>query len=329
MLSTTSPPPTKSEKQTGDAPAKQSLPEKPPLSVLGIIYRELEVTRRLLKSNFIGFVFIFIGGFLSRVVRSPLPVADTAIAAVKASILDIACNYVFDICNQTTSPEEDYLNKPHRPIPAGLITIDQAKTRWFVSWTFVPLVLYYLCGFWAMVHLFEWELLIAICYVLGFFSYFMRNFFAAFSYCILGRLLNQVLARDIPAWDLSFVIDFTIFVWFMGTIHVQEFHDLEGDRKSNRKTLPMLLSERGVKVLRVCTSVFALGFGIGLAYLGYQKKDQGILIAPISVLQLASSAVLSYRITASTSPEMDRKTYHVYYYIPVLFILLSLVLVIE
>ena len=52
-----------------------------------------------------------------------------------------------------------------------------------------------------------------------------------------------------------------------------------------------------------------------------------VFLAPVSVLQLVSSAVLAYRVWASISPEMDRVTYQVYYYIPVLFILIALGLV--
>ncbi|KAK8058400.1 UbiA prenyltransferase family-domain-containing protein [Apiospora phragmitis] len=321
------------EKQTSTS-TRQASPPPPPHSnnifttTLRALQNELEVTERLLRSNFVGFLFIFLGGLLSRVVRAPPTVAEGVAGTTNALLVGLLCSYVFDICNQTTSPDEDSLNKPHRPIPAGLITVNQAKVRWLLVWSLGPLVMHYSFGFWAMVHLFEWEALITFCYVWPrWFSYFMRNFFASFAYCILGRLLNQVLAKTAPGWDISFVIDFSIFCWFMGSIHVQEFHDLEGDRKSDRKTLPMLLSLRGQKVLRVVTSIYILAFGGGLAFVGYQKMDQDYLTAPMSVLQLISSAVLAYRIVASTSPEMDKATYHKYYYIPVLLILLSLALV--
>ncbi|KAI0139650.1 UbiA prenyltransferase family-domain-containing protein [Xylariaceae sp. FL1272] len=294
------------------------------------IRHEALVTERLLRSNFVGFLFIFLGGLLSRLVAAPVSIIDTAIGTGKALGVGLLCSYVFDICNQTTSPAEDYINKPHRPIPAGLITVEQGQTRWIVVWALGPLVMYQFFGIWAAVHLVEWEALITFCYVWPrWFSWFMRNFFASFAYCILGRLLNQVLATDgLPAtWNISFLVDATIFAWFMGTIHVQEFYDLEGDRNSDRKTLPMLLSEGGLQVLRAGTSAYLLAFGSVLASMGFQRMDQDYITAPISALQLTSSCILAYRVVASTGPEMDRKTYHVYYYIPVLLILLSLVLV--
>ncbi|EHK19376.1 uncharacterized protein TRIVIDRAFT_213560 [Trichoderma virens Gv29-8] len=268
------------------------------------------------------------GGLLSRVVQTPLSLAKTIPLLTETAILWILCNYVFDIANQTSSPDEDYINKPHRPIPAGLITIKQAKTRWVLAWTLGPVALYRLFGVWPMLHLLHWEVLITVCYVWPkWFSWFMRNYFASFSYCILGRLLNSVLARNVEAWNISFAIDCSIFVWFMATIHIQEFHDLEGDRKSKRKTLPMLLSDRGINALRTGTSLFVLTFGTCLCYIGYKVMDKDIKIAPMCVLQLFLSCILAYRISTSDGPAMDKKTYHVYYYSVVLAILLCLCLI--
>lgn len=177
-------------------------------------------------------------------------------------------------------------------------------------------------------HLLHWEALITVCYVWPkWFGWLMRSYFASSSYCILERLLNSVLARHVEAWNISFAIDCIIFVWFMGTMHIQEFHDLEGDRKSDRKTLPMLLSDRGIQVLREGTSLFVLVFGTCLCSIGYTIMDKDIKILPLCILQQLSSGVLAYRIYASDGPAMDKKTYRVYYYGTVLAILLCLCLI--
>ncbi|KAL6799534.1 UbiA prenyltransferase family domain-containing protein [Trichoderma sp. SZMC 28013] len=268
------------------------------------------------------------GGLLSRVVKTPLPLAEMVPLLMEAAILGLLCNYIFDIANQTSSPDEDYINKPDRPIPAGLLTIEQGKSRWVFAWVLGPVVLYRLFGVWPMLHLLHWEILIKVCYVWPkWFGWFMRSYFASSSYCILGRLLNSVLARDVEAWNISFTVDGIIFVWFMGTMHIQEFHDLEGDRKSERKTLPMLLSDRGIKVLRAGTSLFVLAFGTCLCYIGYTIMDEDVKILPLCILQQLSSCVLAYRIYVSDGPAMDKKTYHVYYYGAVLAILLCLSLI--
>ncbi|KAK8123774.1 hypothetical protein PG999_003692 [Apiospora kogelbergensis] len=323
------------EKQAYAPPMETFPPPTPPLrktpftTFFGVIQHELDVTERLLRSNAIGFLFIFMGGLLARFIRAPpSSLRDAAKGTVLALAADLLCSYTFDICNQATSPEEDSLNKPYRPIPAGLLTVEQAKARWLISWALGPLVLYHLFGTWAMVSLLSHEALIAFCYVWPRWNnWFMRNLFVALIYYIQGRLLNQMLASVGPGWDMDMLIDLSISAWFMGTIHVQEFHDVEGDRKSGRKTLAVLLSPRGLRVLRTGTALSITAFGAGLAFLGFQKMDQHVFIGPVSVLQLVSSAVLAYRVWASNSPEMDRVTYQVYYYIPVLFILIALALV--
>jgi len=39
--------------------------------------------------------------------------------------------YQFDLSNQITGVEEDRINKPTRPIPSQIISVDQAQRRWY------------------------------------------------------------------------------------------------------------------------------------------------------------------------------------------------------
>lgn len=110
------------------------------------VLRELDITIRLLKSNATGFLFIFMGGLLSRVVKEPLPLAETIPLLTETVILGLLCSYIFDIANQTSSPDEDYINKPARPIPAGLMTIEQATTRWVLTCWGLSLCILYLAS---------------------------------------------------------------------------------------------------------------------------------------------------------------------------------------
>ncbi|EHK25880.1 uncharacterized protein TRIVIDRAFT_31831 [Trichoderma virens Gv29-8] len=289
---------------------------------------ELDVTIRLLQSNAAGFCFIFMGGLLSRAILLPLPIAETAVSIFNTFIAGFLCNYIFDIANQASSPHEDYINKPHRPIPSGLISINQAKIRWVLAWTLGPITTYFFFGIWATLHLLHFEVFIFVCYVWPRWnSWFMRNYFSSFSYFILARLLNQVLARQTAIWRMNISVDFIISCWFMATIHIQEFYDLEGDRKSNRKTLPMLVSSNGLKALRAGTSLFIVAFSSGILITGLRSMTQDHLMLPLCILQQISSCILGYRISASNSVEMDRSTYHVYYYPSILILLLSLVIV--
>ncbi|KAL7928212.1 UbiA prenyltransferase family domain-containing protein [Trichoderma chlorosporum] len=298
------------------------------LSFASNLQHELDVTIRLIQSNAAGFSFIFIGGLLSRAISSPMSAAEMAIPTCSTLIVGFLCNYIFDIANQASSPHEDYLNKPNRPIPAGLISIHQANVRWVLAWTLGPTIIYFFSGTWAILHLLHFKILIFVCYVWPRWnSWIMRNYFAAFSYFILARLLNQVLSKETPNWKISFFIDFIIFGWLMATVHIQEFYDIEGDRKSGRTTLPMLLSEKGLKLLRVGASLFIITFGLGISFFARKEMTRNHLGAPIHIMQQISSCVLAYRISASNSTKMDKTTYQVYYYPCVLLTLLSLVLI--
>ncbi|PTB69401.1 hypothetical protein BBK36DRAFT_1186964 [Trichoderma citrinoviride] len=265
---------------TGSLQGKSKLPSKhiAPLNallllVLSNIQHEIDVTIRLLRSNAVGFAFIAMGGILTRVILSPTSMAEAASSTFKAACVGVLCNYVFDIANQASSPLEDYVNKPSRPIPAGLISVNQAIFRWILTWTLGPIMIYSCFGLWAALHLLHFQMLILVCYVWPrWFSWFMRNYFASVSYFILSRLLNQVLvARGPSNQNSSLCIGFAVFIWLMATMHIQEFYDVEGDRKSDRKTLPMLLSDKGLKTLRAGTSMFIIAFGSGYCWLEVQR----------------------------------------------------------
>ena len=44
------------------------------------------------------------------------------------------CLYLYSInlCNQYTGVEEDRINKPDRPIPSGLVSVEGARFRWYI-----------------------------------------------------------------------------------------------------------------------------------------------------------------------------------------------------
>jgi 4-hydroxybenzoate polyprenyltransferase len=81
---------------------------------------------------------------------------------------------------------------------------------------------------------------------------------------ILQRLLNSAL-QDIPKWELSLYPEIWICLWTMGTIHLQDFRDIEGDRTTHAITLPIILSDQGQKRLRAATASFLIVGSIGSA----------------------------------------------------------------
>ena len=297
-------------------------------SPLRTLRSEVNIAIQLCRHNFKVFALAFTGGLMSRIIKEPLSLVETLTMLSRTLGSQLLCNYVFDIANQIACPEEDRINKPRRPIPAGLMTVDQAKIRLWLTWTITPIVLYFAAGAWATVHQIHWQALIFVCYIWpGCSGWFMRNYFTAASYGISARILNEVLKTpSASSWNVSFQTDLVISMWLMLTIHMQEFHDADGDRQVNRKTLPIVLPAQGVLMLRWITSILTVTFSAALICVGFQAKDQHLLIAPITTLQGLASCCLGYRIVASNSPRYDRRTYHVYYHAAVLLILLSLIM---
>lgn len=99
---------------------------------------EYTITWALCKNNFPGFLAGFLGGLSPRFVVHPVPLVTGGLVSLRVVIICLLSAYTFDIANTPSSVEEDKLNKPHRPIPSGLITVKQARVRWLLSWCLAP-----------------------------------------------------------------------------------------------------------------------------------------------------------------------------------------------
>lgn len=62
--------------------------------------------------------------------------------------------------------------------------------------------------------------------------------FTAASITLLYQMIDAAICDFAPEWNMGATLALVICLWFMFTIHLQEFHDADGDRTSKRKTLP-------------------------------------------------------------------------------------------
>jgi 4-hydroxybenzoate polyprenyltransferase len=283
-------------------------------SLASFIPLEYEVTIRLVRSNIPIVVGCFVTGAIARLLARPLPedtitiIRQFGLCALAGSIF---C-YIFDIANQTTSVLEDKLNKPYRPIPAGLLTMDQAYRRWWVSWTLGPLILYSLCGEWAAIHLIGWELFITFFYVWPKYNHwFCRNFFAGYGAVFIYRIENAVVSAAIPEWHTNISPDLAIGLWFTLTIHLQEFHDIEGDRATGRRTLPVILTPKGCERLRLATASIMIGWSSLLSWwtwTNYQSSHSSTILWT-AALQQCLACITAVQTMTSKSKEVDGAIY--------------------
>lgn len=240
--------------------------EKHPLT--GVL-QELLVTWRLLYANAGEGLVLPVVGMLARLLPTPslldsTPWLQLLSVLLKTVFLFICHLYVFEIVNQVTSVEEDRINKPQRPIPSGLLTVAGGRKRWAVSWIVCPLLAYYLAGFQAGCLFLEYQLWTCFCYVWPKINHFMfRNAFASVGVYNMFRLIDVIISSEVPSFPLP-PIDFYLVLsaWVMLTVHMQEFHDREGDKKTNRQTLPVIVGPRWHGALRWATALLVMGTGI-------------------------------------------------------------------
>jgi len=173
----------------------------------------------------------------------------------QALVVGITCNVFIVGINQVQDVEIDKINKPYLPIPAGVLTLHQAK--WIV---YSSLLISLGLGLFISPYLF---LIVALSTFIGW-AYSMPPFYlkkhhisAALSislvrgvllnaggFLLFNYLLNKTfeMPYDIKILTL-FVIAFTIVIsWF------KDLSDIEGDAKFNIKTLAISFSPKHVLI---------------------------------------------------------------------------------
>jgi 4-hydroxybenzoate polyprenyltransferase len=130
--------------------------------------------------------------------------------------------YQFEIANQSTSPREDQVNKPNRPIPAGLLTIREAPRRWIFSWLFIPVIFQVWMNIEAALWFCVAQAIIAFFYVWPAFNNpLCRNLFAGIMVVPLKRGLNALHNTTVaPDTNLSIWFDVASALWFGSTCHI-------------------------------------------------------------------------------------------------------------
>ena len=167
----------------------------------------------------------------------------------------------FDLANQIKAPEEDKVNKPSRPLPAGRISLRNAT---ILRWLIAPFCLAY-SSLWST------ELVFASL-EMQFFTlwynefdgdknWFSKNVILAIMYgCVeLGGTLS---ASMFPCFQFDISLTLAVFLTqgcdpgrvsetgklaiqltiavFTSTVHCQDFKDVGGDRITGRCTVPIM-----------------------------------------------------------------------------------------
>lgn len=163
--------------------------------------REIDITYRLLIGNWLHFVVTYYVTLFTRLLAHQSSVTgwQTAEAIALCLPFSLITAYQFEIANQTTSPTEDKFNKPYRPIPAGLLTMEQARRRWYLSWVLTPAIFFFYVGTEAAVWACLTQACITFFYVWPAFNNVVcRNAFTGAISIPLHRGLNLLFAKGAP-----------------------------------------------------------------------------------------------------------------------------------
>ncbi|KAF2201737.1 hypothetical protein GQ43DRAFT_448595 [Delitschia confertaspora ATCC 74209] len=203
---------------------------------------------------------------------NPSPSPFSLLSRIPLALLVVWSNLlVFDIANQRhpTAVEEDCINKPHRPLPSGRITVEQ--TKWLLFWL-APVVL----GLnWGLGCEQETLLLFTMTWMYNDLggsdaSPLIRNLLIALGYGLYSAAASRV------AVESGFQLSGKGYAWIavvtgvmLVTQHICDLKDVEGDRVRGRKSIPVVLGDEMARwsvagPIVVCSVLCPGFFGLGL-----------------------------------------------------------------
>ncbi|EPQ59995.1 hypothetical protein GLOTRDRAFT_134774 [Gloeophyllum trabeum ATCC 11539] len=204
--------------------------------------------------------------------------------------------YFVDLSNQITGIDEDRVNKPDRPLPSGLVTLEGARMRWTTV-----LAGFSLIGIFYPVILPE-----TLCWVatVAFLNltpagnhWFGKNCIAMTTgtWALLSGCWKII--APLSATHRSFIL--TVAVWTGILMPIQDFRDMKGDARVGRRTMQLVYGDITSRRIYAC----------GFVPAAYAVLRVGRL-ADIAPIPLALAHVyLAYRTMNHDGPRYDHKTY--------------------
>ncbi|KAI9454091.1 UbiA prenyltransferase family [Russula earlei] len=204
----------------------------------------------------------------------------------------------FCISNQSIHPKEDSLNKPWRPIPSGLISVNDTRT---LRWVLLPLCLFFsvcLEAHWPSISL----AIVIIAYNELHMSshWFLRGFCYAWGNASFNAGALQIAAGQpmmISRTTISIAINSLII---LSTIHTQDFRDQVGDKLVGRQTIPILWP-KGSRIWILANLVV---WSAGLSW--------ACGCTPVSVPFCALGVFIGLRIFRARTTDADKRSYRYY-----------------
>ena len=159
----------------------------------------------------------------------------------------ILVNAGSNILNQVYDFKIDKINKPYRPIPSKILSLNEART---VAWVV------YLVTLWraATVGSGAWFffMLITIFYSIPPLRLkkrlFISNISIAFARGMLGFVAGWCIFGD-PFNQTPWIIGLVMSIYLFGAVTTKDFTDMKGDKRFGMRTLPVVFGKRKAIVL--------------------------------------------------------------------------------
>lgn len=224
-----------------------------------------------------------------------------------------ACLYIYTFCisNQIAGIEEDRLNKPYRPLPTGLVTIEETRIRLVVYSLFYLLVAYFLQIFWYSL---AWVVVSLCLNLYGWSNHWVSKNLLGMS---LGTFIlfnvQWKIAQPFQVIGTNTEIYFTFMsLWAGFALPLQDMRDQEGDRLLGRKTLPLAIGDKGARIalfLNFLTLSPLLLLCAMLTQVTILELVTDTLAIVIFLTQILIHWGIAIRIMLYKNPTADHKTY--------------------
>ena len=221
-------------------------------AMISFLKREATVIFLLLKDNLNAgyFPIIILYVAMSSAVSCP-----TQFGLCSILLLALLFHMAFDTMNQLVGIEEDAINKPHRPIPSGIISVRGCVFRCIIA-----NAAYLLVG--ALHDIAPWCALWQLNSV-GYLLRFDRNWFyknhVFMPITIVVQYITGVCLANDGMYSQEFLQwVFTVSVYFGVCFTLQDIRDIAGDKAMKRRTLPVILGlERTRYVFMLVMGIFS------------------------------------------------------------------------
>jgi 4-hydroxybenzoate polyprenyltransferase len=286
------------------------------LSILSVVrifmkfvYFEIFISWKFIRKNV--WVSIIALGVLSigLAVNQSLPLRESAINLIKVITYSFFLIYSLEIHTQIFGIEEDKHNKPERPIPSGVISLDEARRRaWIITCIFVILGILldvFICSsLWII-------LVLLYSYTSCSKNFALKTLIACLGVCsqyFVVSYISGVSWKSIWLWVLEMFFLVTI------TMSVQEFRDITGDAAVGRRTLPIVMGEKNARIFVAFACIFS-----ALTYHFFLMKYNlaGVKLYSSIALEILSISLIltvAFRLISVRGPHHDHITYCIWEY---------------